>query len=145
MRPWHLLSNMPSSESLSPLWTYWAPFYIGWRIWIANRMPLMDCDEVYNYWEPLHFLLYQNGFQTWEYANNYALRTYAYLTPLLGVSKIFQIVIPYIPEPWWPLLTNHPVVTTSVQNLHLDGQSKVALFVKDIARVFNCNSMPIFL
>lgn len=129
MRPWHLPSNMPSSESLSSLWTYWAPFYVGWRIWIANRMPLMDCDEVYNYWEPLHFLLYQNGFQTWEYANNYALRTYAYLTPLLGVSKIFQIVIPYIPEPWWPLLTNHLVVTTSVQNLHLDGQSKVALFV----------------
>lgn len=26
-----------------------------------------DCDEVYNYWEPLHFLLYGYGLQTWEY------------------------------------------------------------------------------
>jgi alpha-1,2-mannosyltransferase len=26
-----------------------------------------DCDEVYNYWEPLHFLLYGYGMQTWEY------------------------------------------------------------------------------
>ncbi len=26
-----------------------------------------DCDEVFNYWEPLHFLLYGYGFQTWEY------------------------------------------------------------------------------
>ncbi len=26
-----------------------------------------DCDEVYNYWEPLHFLLYGYGKQTWEY------------------------------------------------------------------------------
>lgn len=28
---------------------------------------LSDCDEVMNYWEPLHYLLYGNGFQTWEY------------------------------------------------------------------------------
>lgn len=26
-----------------------------------------DCDEVYNYWEPLHFLLKGTGMQTWEY------------------------------------------------------------------------------
>ena len=26
-----------------------------------------DCDEVYNYWEPLHYLLYGSGMQTWEY------------------------------------------------------------------------------
>ena len=26
-----------------------------------------DCDEVYNYWEPLHYLLYGFGKQTWEY------------------------------------------------------------------------------
>lgn len=26
-----------------------------------------DCDEVFNYWEPLHYVLYKSGFQTWEY------------------------------------------------------------------------------
>ncbi len=37
-----------------------------------------DCDEVYNYWEPVHLLLYGSGFQTWEYAPQYALRSYWY-------------------------------------------------------------------
>jgi len=26
-----------------------------------------DCDEVFNFWEPLHYLLYGYGKQTWEY------------------------------------------------------------------------------
>ncbi|BDA41987.1 Alpha-1,2-mannosyltransferase ALG9 [Coccomyxa sp. Obi] len=38
-----------------------------------------DCDEVYNYWEPLHFLLYGYGMQTWEYSAQYALRSHLYL------------------------------------------------------------------
>ena len=38
-----------------------------------------DCDETYNYWEPLHFILYKHGFQTWEYASQYALRSYLYI------------------------------------------------------------------
>lgn len=33
----------------------------------ASRNLVHDCDEVYNYWEPLHFLLYGYGFQAWEY------------------------------------------------------------------------------
>jgi alpha-1,2-mannosyltransferase len=37
-----------------------------------------DCDETFNYWEPTHFLLYGRGLQTWEYAPQYALRSYAY-------------------------------------------------------------------
>lgn len=38
-----------------------------------------DCDEVFNYWEPLHYLLYGYGLQTWEYSAAYALRPYLYL------------------------------------------------------------------
>ena len=33
----------------------------------ASSNLIHDCDEVFNYWEPLHFLLYRSGFQTWEY------------------------------------------------------------------------------
>ena len=42
---------------------------------------ITDCDESFNYWEPLHHLLFpkQTSFQTWEYAHNYALRSWAYL------------------------------------------------------------------
>lgn len=38
-----------------------------------------DCDEVYNYWEPLHHLLHGGGLQTWEYSPTYALR-YSFLS-----------------------------------------------------------------
>jgi hypothetical protein len=32
--------------------------YIAIRIRCANLVPILDCDEVYNYWEPLHYVLY---------------------------------------------------------------------------------------
>ena len=45
-----------------------------------------DCDEIYNYWEPVHLLLYGSGLQTWEYSPEYALRSYWYpgVMALLG-------------------------------------------------------------
>lgn len=91
------------------------PFYLGWRIWWANRMPIMDCDEVYNYWEPLHFLQYKVGFQTWEYAPSFALRTYAYLLPMHFLQNAMV-----------------KVMTTSVSNMlvnHAVTTAKLASFV----------------
>lgn len=41
-----------------------------------------DCDETYNYLEPLHFvstLGKGGGFQTWEYSPSFGLRSYLYL------------------------------------------------------------------
>jgi alpha-1,2-mannosyltransferase len=32
--------------------------YIAIRVSTANLSPITDCDEVFNYWEPLHFILY---------------------------------------------------------------------------------------
>jgi alpha-1,2-mannosyltransferase len=85
---------------------------------MANRMPIMDCDEVYNYWEPLHFILYGSGQQTWEYAHEYALRTYAYLVPLQWLAPVLsRFVSPYA----W-LLSDYVVDTT------LDT-SKLSLFL----------------
>lgn len=37
------------------------------RVVSALFMPIMDCDETYNFVEPTHFLAYGFGFQTWEY------------------------------------------------------------------------------
>ncbi|KAI3497162.1 hypothetical protein L1887_39574 [Cichorium endivia] len=45
----------------------------------ATSNIIHDCDEVFNYWEPLHFLLYKSGFQTWEYSSEFALRSYLYI------------------------------------------------------------------
>ncbi|XP_047332562.1 dol-P-Man:Man(6)GlcNAc(2)-PP-Dol alpha-1,2-mannosyltransferase [Impatiens glandulifera] len=49
------------------------------RYFSATSNIVHDCDEVFNYWEPLHFLLYKSGFQTWEYSSQFALRSYLYI------------------------------------------------------------------
>jgi alpha-1,2-mannosyltransferase len=41
--------------------------------------PIMDCDETFNYFEALHYLLHQTGLQTWEYAAQYGLRSWFYI------------------------------------------------------------------
>jgi alpha-1,2-mannosyltransferase len=40
--------------------------------------PIQDCDEVFNYWEPTHYLNHGYGLQTWEYSPDYAIRSWAY-------------------------------------------------------------------
>ncbi|CAL1289019.1 unnamed protein product [Larinioides sclopetarius] len=64
----------------------WTPsVYTAIKILLSARLcaavwsNISDCDEVYNYWEPMHFLLHGKGFQTWEYSPLYAIRSYAYL------------------------------------------------------------------
>ncbi|KAG8183188.1 hypothetical protein JTE90_016976 [Oedothorax gibbosus] len=79
----------------------WTPsFYTAFKILLSARVcaavwsNISDCDEVYNYWEPMHFLLHGKGFQTWEYSPLYAIRSYAYLwlhaMPCFVYSLILQ-------------------------------------------------------
>lgn len=49
------------------------------RVQSALWSIISDCDETFNYWEPLHYLLKGTGFQTWEYSPEFALRSYSYL------------------------------------------------------------------
>ncbi|KAK0800519.1 mannosyltransferase [Friedmanniomyces endolithicus] len=62
----------------------------------ALYSPIQDCDEVFNYWEPTHYLTHGYGFETWEYSPDYAIRSWAYTglhalvtlpAKLLGASK----------------------------------------------------------
>ena len=46
-----------------------------------------DTDAVYGYYEPLHYILFGKGMQTWEYSPQFAIRSYAYLHPF----KLFSI------------------------------------------------------
>ncbi|KAL7553030.1 hypothetical protein ACHAWF_016271 [Thalassiosira exigua] len=89
-----------ASSSPSPyrLGSALSVLYLAYRAGTANLAPLTDCDEVYNYWEPLHFVLRGTGMQTWEYAPEHALRTYAYLLPTAGAASILRTVLDYVPS-----------------------------------------------
>ncbi|MFH4974766.1 hypothetical protein AB6A40_001475 [Gnathostoma spinigerum] len=64
------------------------------RISAAMWSSISDCDEVYNYWEPLHLFLYGDGFQTWEYSPQYGIRSYLYILlhygPAVPLKKLFM-------------------------------------------------------
>ena len=59
------LSCRKSSVGVSTTWAF--ALLLAARLVSACLNIVHDCDEVYNYWEPLHFLLYGYGMQTWEY------------------------------------------------------------------------------
>ncbi|KAL1935000.1 hypothetical protein VTP01DRAFT_4140 [Rhizomucor pusillus] len=40
---------------------------------------IQDCDEVFNYWEPMHYLQHGYGLQTWEYSPEFGIRSWAYI------------------------------------------------------------------
>lgn len=52
-------ADAADSSSVYRLGSAISTLYIAVRIGTANLSPITDCDEVYNYWEPLHFLLYK--------------------------------------------------------------------------------------
>ena len=58
-------------------------------------LPSLDCDEIFNYWEPLHYLQYGTGSQVWEYSSDYALRSYFYLY-LHYLPSIFYLSSPKV-------------------------------------------------
>ena len=51
-----------------------------------------DTDEVYGYYEPLHYLLYGKGMQTWEYSPKYAIR-YFFLYIYFIIIKLTYILL----------------------------------------------------
>uniref|UniRef100_A0A1A9WGU7 Mannosyltransferase n=1 Tax=Glossina brevipalpis TaxID=37001 RepID=A0A1A9WGU7_9MUSC len=53
--------------------------FVSVRLCSAICADISDCDEIYNYWEPLHYIIYGQGLQTWEYSPQYALRSYTYI------------------------------------------------------------------
>ncbi|CAM6087679.1 unnamed protein product [Calypogeia fissa] len=62
------------------------------RYFSAQSNLIHDCDEVFNYVEPLHYVLYKTGFQTWEYSSEFALRSWLYILLHAAIIK---------PVAWW--------------------------------------------
>ncbi|TPX76851.1 hypothetical protein CcCBS67573_g01874 [Chytriomyces confervae] len=49
---------------------------------------ITDCDEVFNYWEPSHFVAFGTGFQTWEYSPQFNIRSWLYA----GIHAVASVV-----------------------------------------------------
>jgi alpha-1,2-mannosyltransferase len=64
------------------------------RIYAAIICPVIisDCDEIFNYWEPMHYLHYNYGFQTWEYSPQYSIRSWAFILFHTTVGQFFRII-----------------------------------------------------
>lgn len=79
-----------------------AAVVIFWLVRLLSALysNISDCDETYNYWEPTHFLLYGEGFQTWEYSPVYAIRSYGYLLlhaiPVLITNTSSKVIAFYL-------------------------------------------------
>lgn len=53
---------------------------------------IQDCDEVYNYWEPMHYIHHGTGMQTWEYSPEFGIRSWAYVLVHAMVGWIASMV-----------------------------------------------------
>ncbi|XP_030374057.1 alpha-1,2-mannosyltransferase ALG9 [Scaptodrosophila lebanonensis] len=53
--------------------------FVSARLCSAIWAYISDCDETFNYWEPLHYIINGHGLQTWEYSPQFGLRSYTYL------------------------------------------------------------------
>ncbi|KAF2878147.1 Alg9-like mannosyltransferase family-domain-containing protein [Massariosphaeria phaeospora] len=87
----------PKPPQLEPITAFY--IFLGANAFAAVFSPIQDCDEVFNYWEPTHYITHGYGLQTWEYSPDYAIRSWAYtglhatvigMSRLLSSSKVFQ-------------------------------------------------------
>ncbi|KAI0035168.1 asparagine-linked glycosylation 9 protein isoform a [Vararia minispora EC-137] len=63
------------------------------RVTAAMYSNIADCDEVFNFWEPLHYLDRGYGFQTWETSPVYAIRSWAYILLHYVPAKVLSWAI----------------------------------------------------
>ncbi|KAA8651731.1 hypothetical protein EYZ11_000064 [Aspergillus tanneri] len=80
-----------------------APFYLPlnttlYVCLVSNAIaaflaPIQDCDEVFNFWEPTHYLDHGYGLQTWEYSPVYSVRSWLYITIHAIAGKISSFAL----------------------------------------------------
>jgi alpha-1,2-mannosyltransferase len=64
--------------------------FLGLNALVSVYNHIDDTDETFGYWEPLHYLAFGRGMQTWEYAPQFAIRTYAFIVPMLPFTLFYQ-------------------------------------------------------
>jgi hypothetical protein len=69
------------------------------RFLAANRAPISDCDETFNFWEAVHHLTFSGGQQTWEHAPQYALRSWLYAGVHAVLFRVAGTFVPWMSSP----------------------------------------------
>jgi len=64
------------TQGIEPIVAFY--IFLAATVFAALLSPIQDCDEVFNYWEPSHYLNHGYGLQTWEYSPVYAIRSWTY-------------------------------------------------------------------
>jgi alpha-1,2-mannosyltransferase len=88
-------NRKPLSRTASPGTIVAFSTFLFIHILAALYSPIQDCDEVYNYWEPTHYINHGYGRQTWEYSPEYSIRSWAYAGLHALVIKLGS-VLPFV-------------------------------------------------
>lgn len=78
---------------------YYLPLNITLYVFLISNAiaaflaPIQDCDEVFNFWEPTHYLDHGYGLQTWEYSPVYSIRSWLYVTIHAIVGKAASLTL----------------------------------------------------
>ncbi|CAF0737013.1 unnamed protein product [Brachionus calyciflorus] len=127
-------------------------------LFLTFRLPsvyynlIWDCDETYNYWDPLHFLIFGQGTQTWEYSPVYALRSYLYLLihslPLIPFKSLVtsKITLFYLLRFIFALIQSYIDLNLfkSLKKLSKDDP-KIFQYVHYFYLIFNLTNVGLFL
>ena len=86
-------SNLGTSNpfALSSVTAFCA--FLSVNLLASAYAPIQDCDEVFNYWEPTHYIAHGFGLQTWEYSPEYAIRSWLYTLIHAIPTKIAAVFV----------------------------------------------------
>ena len=97
---WRLATRKTNHRDVSPLpLLFYIPLNAALYLCLlsnglaALHAPIQDCDEVFNFWEPAHFLDHGYGLQTWEYSPEYSIRSWLYVSLHATAAKISSWVV----------------------------------------------------
>ena len=77
--------ELPAQFMVDPISAFYV--FLSVNMLAALYAPIQDCDEVFNYWEPTHYLNRGFGLQTWEYSPDFAIRSWTYISLHAIVGK----------------------------------------------------------
>ena len=85
---------MLSTQNLNGCFKFYSLFFLFCGVNLIGMFlnHIDDTDETHGYWEPLHYLLYGKGLQTWEYSPEFSIRTYSFIIPVYLYSYILKSI-----------------------------------------------------